>query len=274
VACEQRQIVTKLATRIVDKPWGRRGIDSRFGADPERQVGEIWFEPSADAKPLEIMAKYLFTTERLSIQVHPDEATAHARGLPHGKDECWLILDVEPGAELGIGTQRAMTADALLDTARDGTIEREIDWRPARRGQFIYNPAGTVHALGPGLTVLEIQQPFDVTYRLFDYGRPRPLHLAESRDVIAARPHHHPADRMIDERASAVLVEGTYFGVAWCFRAPPPLMPGTQYQLLPIDRPVSDGTEIALPGECHLVDGDPAALRSDGAFVLAWLPIS
>ncbi|MEO7786664.1 MAG: class I mannose-6-phosphate isomerase [Sphingomicrobium sp.] len=266
--------MTKLATRIVEKPWGVRGIDPRFGAEPGRQIGEIWFEREDGAQPLGVMAKYLFTSERLSIQVHPDEATAHARGLPHGKDECWIILNVAPGAELGIGTLRPMAPDELLDAARDGRIEQHIDWRPARRGQFIYNPAGTVHALGPGLTVLEIQQPYDVTYRLFDYGRPRPLHLEESRAVIDARPHAHPADGAIDEQASAVLVDGAFFGVAWCFREPPSLPSGSQYQLLPIDRPVSGGNTVALPGECHLLEGDPAALRSEGAFVLAWLPTS
>ncbi|MEO6247381.1 MAG: class I mannose-6-phosphate isomerase [Sphingomicrobium sp.] len=263
--------MTKLATRIVDKPWGRLAIDPRFGVDPGRQVGEIWFESEA-REPLGVMAKYLFTTERLSIQVHPDEAQAHARGLPHGKDECWLILDVERGAEIGIGTRRTMTADELLDAAREGSIEQEIDWRPARRGQFIYNSARTVHALGPGLTLLEVQQPFDITYRLFDYGRPRPLHLDESRAVVDARPHHHPADRLIDERTSDVLVNGAFFGIAWCFRHPPELPPGEQFQLLPIDQPVATDGNTALPGECHLVDGDPAALRSDGSFVLAWGP--
>lgn len=262
--------MTRFATRLVDKPWGRRAIDPRFGADPARQVGEIWFEPPS-GEPSDILAKYLFTTERLSIQVHPDEATANARGLPHGKDECWIVLDAAPGAEIGIGTREVMSARDLLDAARDATIERHIEWRPAHRGQFIYNPAGTVHALGPGLTVLEIQQPFDVTYRLFDYGRPRPLHLVESLDVVDPRPHRHSADRDIDERASAVLVDGPYFGVAWCFREPPPLPSGAHsIQLLPIDTAVQIGAQIAAAGECHSVEGNPARLRSAGAFVLAW----
>ncbi|MEO6437379.1 MAG: class I mannose-6-phosphate isomerase [Tepidisphaeraceae bacterium] len=264
--------MTKLAARIVDKPWGRCGIDPRFGADANLKIGEIWFEPAAGTPPLGVMAKYLFTTERLSIQVHPDEATARARGLPHGKDECWLILDAEPGAEIGIGTRRPTTADQLLESALDGTIERYIDWRPARRGQFIYNPAGTVHALGPGLTVLEVQQPYDVTYRLFDYGRPRALHLEDGRAAVAARPHFHPSDQMVDQTASSVLIDGPYFGVAWCAFKPPALPPGYQLQLMPIDRAMMVGDLSALPGECHLVDCQAASLRSDGAFVLTWLP--
>ena len=262
--------MTRFTPRLVDKPWGRRAIDPRFGVDPTRQIGEIWFEPPS-GETFDVLAKYLFTTERLSIQVHPDEATARARGLPHGKDECWIVLDAAPGAEIGIGTREVMSASELLEAARDGTIQRHIDWSPAHRGQFNYNPAGTVHALGPGLTVLEIQQSFDVTYRLFDYGRPRPLHLAESLDVVDPRPHRHPADHDIEERISAVLVDGAYFGVAWCFREPPPLPPGAHsIQLLPIDAAIETGAELAAPGECHSLDGDPAALRSDGAFVLAW----
>jgi len=173
----------RLPTQIVDKPWGCQGIDARFNVQPDRKVGEVWFEaPEGDS--LDVMVKYLFTSERLSIQVHPDDATAQARGLGHGKDECWIVLDAQPGAEIAIGTREAMSVDALIDAARDGSIVDAVDWRPVSRGQFLYNPAGTVHALGAGLTVLEIQQAISLTYRLFDYGRPRELHLEESRDVI------------------------------------------------------------------------------------------
>lgn len=259
------QVIEHLKPRLLDKPWGRCGLDPRFGADPARQIGEIWFERPG-GRPLEVLAKYLFTTERLSIQVHPDEATAHARGLPHGKDECWIVLDAEPGAVLGIGTHEPVSPDALLEAARDGSIEALIDWRPARRGQFLYNPAGTVHALGAGLTILEVQQPFDVTYRLFDYGRARNLHLAESREVVAPLPHAHHADGDIDERRSRILCDGPWFGAAWCFLESPRLPASArEIQLLPIDAPVG-GVEAGL---CAVID-DPAALRSTGAFVLAW----
>ena len=258
-------MIERLQQRVIEKPWGRSELDPRFGADPMRQIGEIWFERS-DGKSLDVLAKYLFTTERLSIQVHPDEATAHARGLPHGKDECWIVLDAEPGAEIGIGTREPVSPDALLDAARNGSIESLMDWRPAHRGQFIYNPAGTVHALGAGLTVLEIQQPTDVTYRLFDYGRARDLHLSESRDVVVPVPHTHPADRHIDERGSSILCDGPWFGAAWCFERAPQLPANARdVQLLPIDAPVGD----VRTGQCALID-DPAALRSTGAFVLAW----
>lgn len=261
-----RVVLEKLATKIVDKPWGRWGIDPRFGVDPKRQVGEIWFEPPR-GRELDVMAKYLFTTERLSIQVHPNDATAKARGYPRGKDECWIVLDVADDAELGIGTLRKVEADELLNAARDGSIVNLMDWKRPQKGDFIYNPAGTIHALGPGLTVLEIQQAVDLTYRLYDYGRPRELHLEESADVVDARPHHNDLDTRIED-ASRLLVDGPHFGVAWCVREPPELPARMRdVQLLPIDAPVG----IVKPGECALIDeGAARTLMNEGRFVLAW----
>ena len=256
----------KLTTKIVDKPWGRRGIDRRFGVDPDRQVGEIWFEPPVGLT-LDVMAKYLFTTERLSIQVHPDDQTARARGYPRGKDECWIVLDADEDAELGIGTVRDVPSDELMQAARDGSIVDLMDWRKPKRGDFIYNPAGTIHAIGPGLTVMEIQQSVDLTYRLFDYGRPRELHLKEAADVVQAHPHRDPHDTRVNGE-SRVLVDGPHFGVAWCVGAPPPLPADIHdIQLLPVDAPVAD----AAPGECALIDLDQAPqLTGGGTFVLAW----
>jgi len=258
--------LVKLDTKIVDKPWGRRGIDPRFGVKGDRQVGEIWFEPPP-ARDLDVMAKYLFTTERLSIQVHPDDTVAQARGYPRGKDECWIILDVADDAELGIGTVREANGDEVIAAARDGSIVELLDWRRPAAGDFLYNPAGTIHALGPGLTVLEIQQAVDLTYRLFDYGRPRELHLEESRDVVQARPHVHRLDGKVGE-TSMLLVVGPYFGVAWCVHEPPVLPQGMRdVQLLPIDVAVSG----IGPGECGLIDEQEVRrLRSEGTFVLAW----
>ena len=256
----------KLVTKVVDKPWGRRGIDARFNVDPDRQVGEIWFEPPVGLA-LDVMAKYLFTTERLSIQVHPDDATARERGYPRGKDECWIVLDVAEDAELGIGTIRPVEPETIMDAARDGSIVELMDWKRPQRGDFIYNPAGTIHALGPGLTVLEIQQAVDLTYRLFDYGRPRELHLDEAADVVEPRPHHNPRDTQVNG-VSKLLVDGPHFGVAWCVGAPPRLPASMRdVQLLPIDGEVAG----VKPGECALIDADQARkLTSGGTFVLAW----
>lgn len=256
----------RLATKIVDKPWGKQGIDPRFGVEPDRQVGEIWFEPP-QGRELDVMAKYLFTTERLSIQVHPDDETARARGYPRGKDECWIVLDVADDAELGIGTVREVKPEELMDAARDGSIVGLMDWKRPSKGDFIYNPAGTVHALGPGLTVMEIQQAVDLTYRLFDYGRPRELHLEDAADVVLPKPHSNPLDTRVNDK-SRVLVDGPYFGVAWCVGEPPELPRLMRdVQLLPIDAPLG----IVKPGECALIEeGAARTLSGDGSFVLAW----
>jgi mannose-6-phosphate isomerase len=142
-----------------------------------------------------------------------------------------------------------------------------MDWRRPERGDFIYNPAETIHALGPGLTVMEIQQAVDLTYRLYDYGRPRELHLEEAADVVRARPHRNPLDTQVSGE-SRLLVDGPHFGVAWCVGSPPPL-PAAMHdiQLLPIDAAVKD----VAPSECALVEIEQARdLTSDGTFVLAW----
>lgn len=143
---------------------------------PDRHIGEIWFEDEQSTSA-ELLIKYLFTAERLSIQVHPTDTLARRRGFPRGKDEAWFVLSAEPGAVIGIGLTRPLSQDELRAAALDGRIENLIDWRPARAGETYYSPAGTIHAIGAGIALVEIQQNLDVTYRLYDYGRPRELHL-------------------------------------------------------------------------------------------------
>ncbi len=180
----------RLETRRVEKPWGRRDLWEGFaevapGGDP---VGEVWFEAPGDEEP-ELLVKYLFTSEKLSIQVHPNDEQARARGYPRGKDEAWVILAAEPDACIGLGLREATTHEALRAAALDGTIEGLIDWRDAKEDDVIYSPAGTVHAIGPGLTLVEIQQNVDLTYRLYDYGRPRELHLDDGISVSNPIPY-------------------------------------------------------------------------------------
>lgn len=178
---------TCLEPRRVEKVWGRRDLGPPFGDVPVdgEPVGEIWFETPAPCKA-SLLVKYLFTSERLSIQVHPDDAAARAAGSPSGKDEAWLILSAEPGATIGLGLTEQVPAQALRAAALDGSIETLVDWRPVRAGDVFYSPAGTIHAIGAGLRLIEVQQNVDITYRLYDYGRLRELHLDEA--VAVARP--------------------------------------------------------------------------------------
>jgi mannose-6-phosphate isomerase len=168
----------RLERRLVAKPWGRRDVPDWLGAAPagDDPLGEIWFV-DPDGAEAELLVKYLLTSEKLSIQVHPDDAVARAAGHARGKDEAWLVLKAEPDAVIGLGLTRELSREALREAAHDGSIEQLVDWRPVKAGDCFYSPAGTIHALGPGLVVVEIQQNIDLTYRLYDYGRPRELHL-------------------------------------------------------------------------------------------------
>jgi mannose-6-phosphate isomerase len=170
---------TKLSTIRINKPWGRHVLWPGFEDAPAdgEPVGEIWYKVADSAPEPELLVKYLFTSERLSIQVHPDDNAARAAGYPRGKDEAWLILAAEPDATIALGTCYPVSPAELRAAAFDGSIETLMDWRSVQAGDVIYSPAGTVHAIGAGLTLIEVQQNVDLTYRLYDYGRPRELDL-------------------------------------------------------------------------------------------------
>ena len=196
-----------LPARMIEKVWGREALPEPFAGTAGKRIGEIWFEPPPELAG--ILAKYIFTSERLSIQVHPD--AARAPGGKRGKDECWLVLDAEPGATLAIGFEREVSQPEMRAAALDGSIERLLAWHPAHAGDFFYLPAGTVHAIGPGLSLVEVRQNSDVTYRLYDYGRPRELHLERALAVASGEPHPPHHRRSVGTHGEAALVEGPYF---------------------------------------------------------------
>ena len=201
-----------LGMRQVPKPWGRSALPAPFINEGAEPVGEIWFADE-DAPPLPLLAKYLFTSEKLSIQLHPSDEQARARGLASGKEECWLVLDADPGAVLGIGTLRALSAEELRRASLDGSIAALMDWKPVARGDFFYIPAGTVHAIGAGVSLIEVQQNADVTYRLYDYGRPRELHLDDAVAVAQARPYADTRACHVDFAEDRMLADGPVFRV-------------------------------------------------------------
>ncbi len=203
---------TQLTTRRIEKIWGchRLGLgfaDAPGGGDP---VGEIWFEPPLDA-PAELLVKYLFTSEKLSVQVHPDDEQARARGHACGKEECWVILDTGPGATIGLGMKDTIDPETLRMAALDGSIEEMLDWKPVAPGDVYYLTAGTVHAIGAGVTLAEVQQNTDLTYRLYDYGRPRDLHLEDGIAVSRPEPWVSPPASGEISSGRAILAEGRKF---------------------------------------------------------------
>lgn len=184
------------SVRVVRKPWGRTDLRpwSELGHDGAA-VGELWFQRADRLAPEPaLLLKLLFTDEPLSIQVHPDNDFATAIGLPHGKTEAWYVLSAEPGAKVGLGLKRELARPHLRAAIEDGTIPELLHWQDVEAGEALLVPAGTIHAIGAGLVLVEIQQRSDVTFRLFDHGRQREIHLdgavgaAVAGPAIAQRP--------------------------------------------------------------------------------------
>ncbi|PKP66942.1 MAG: mannose-6-phosphate isomerase [Alphaproteobacteria bacterium HGW-Alphaproteobacteria-9] len=239
---------------MVAKVWGRDTLPAPFVAPPGERIGEIWFEPPPELP--QVLVKYLFTSEKLSVQVHPSDATA----LPGeaGKEECWLVLDAEPDARFAIGFDRAITQADIAAAARDGTIEQLLTWHPARPGDLFYLPAGTVHAIGPGLSLVEVQQTSETTFRLYDYGRPRELHLSRALAVADCGPYAAQHRRSIAD--GPVLVDGPHFRLDRVAGAPDAAThaayPGALLAL-PLEGEVAsrDGSARAGAGECLYAPG-------------------
>ncbi|MCW5980937.1 MAG: class I mannose-6-phosphate isomerase [Bryobacteraceae bacterium] len=161
----------RLEPFFVEKVWGSASLAPWF-PDSGRRIGEVWF-PAED-----ILVKFIYTTEKLSVQVHPP-----------GKTEMWHVLRAEPGAAIALGFRRPVTKEEARRAALSGEIEELLEWYPVSAGDSFLNPAGTVHALGAGMGICEIQQNYPVTYRLYDYGRPRELHVEEALEVLRCERH-------------------------------------------------------------------------------------
>jgi mannose-6-phosphate isomerase len=249
----------RLTTLRVEKPWGRHDLWPGFGDVPEGSapVGEIWFDAGPGADP-ELLVKYLFTSERLSIQVHPDDIAAQAAGYARGKDEAWLVLAAAPDATIALGTREVTSREALAAGALDGTIVDMMDWRPVKAGDVIYSAAGAVHAIGAGITLIEVQQNVDLTYRLYDYGRPRELHLKEGIAVSDPVPYVAPPILGDIGNGRAILCEGGKFVLerwSWDGVRRATLPDGLPGWLVPVSGAGRiDGAPFTA-GECWLLDG-------------------
>ena len=167
----------RLSTRFLEKVWGTADLLPWFPTS-NQNIGEVWFE--AD---LPLLVKFVFTSQRLSVQVHPDDTFAAAHENSRGKTEMWYVLRADPGARLAIGFREAITPQRLRESSLSGEIEQLLNWTEVQAGDAFFIPAGTVHAIGGGLALCEIQQHSDITYRLYDYGRPRELHLEKAIQV-------------------------------------------------------------------------------------------
>jgi len=159
-----------------------------------------------------LLMKILFPKEKLSVQVHPGDEMARLHGEPHGKTECWYALEAEPGAAVALGLHPGTTIEAVRAAIEANALESLLEWVPVEKGDMIFVDAGTVHAVGPGVVLLETQQNSDMTYRLYDYGRPRELHLKDGLQATRVQTAAGKVPAKI-EGDQAVLVESKYFRV-------------------------------------------------------------
>jgi mannose-6-phosphate isomerase len=160
------------------------------GPNAGKKLGNLFKEEDAallgadaPAAGSPLLIKTIFAKEKLSVQVHPDDAMARKYSEPRGKTECWYALAAEPGAEVAVGMKPGTTLSEIEEGIRAGTLEDRLNMLSVAVGDTIYVDAGTVHAIWPGSILLETQQNSDVTYRMYDYGRPRQLHIEKSLEA-------------------------------------------------------------------------------------------
>jgi mannose-6-phosphate isomerase len=254
------------AVRVVHKPWGLDDLQPWSNIDgSDDAVGELWFERANKEAPTPaLLLKLLFTSQPLSIQVHPDDTYARAMGMPNGKSEAWYILSAQPDAQIGVGLKHQVTPQQLRASIQNGLIDELMHWRPAAKGDVIYIPAGTIHAIGAGIVLAEIQQNSDATFRLFDYGRQRELHENDGIAVAHPWPLRTPCNptRLTTERT--VLVASKHFvlerielpeGSSWALLAQP------ETWMLALDGHAAIGLAAASIGETIFIAGGRTSIE-------------
>lgn len=246
----------RLAPYFRTRPWGFQDLtpwyDYRTEGEP---IGEVWLTGEmciADTGPLSglnlaaitrlhrsallgsgvgekdfpLLVKLLFPREKLSVQVHPDDALAQEYGEPRGKTECWYALDAQAGAQVALGIRPGVTVDEVKAAVHEASLESLLEMVPVQKGDMIFVAAGTVHAMGPGVVILETQQTSDLTYRMYDYGSARELHLEKS---FAAMRLKTTAGKVPPQSVDGhtLLIDERYFRIErW------PIRPGTALALM------------------------------------------
>ena len=190
---------------VANGPLAGKTLDQLAKQYGRELVGET--APQADRYPL--LMKFLFPTDKLSVQVHPDDEGANKLGEPCGKTECWYVLEAKPGAKIGLGLKPGTTREQLKCAIEDKTAEHLLNWIEVRKGEMYYVDAGTVHAIAGGSILVETQQNSDTTFRLYDYGRPRELHIENGLSATKEATH---AGKVLDGKPP-VLVASPYFVV-------------------------------------------------------------
>ena len=243
--------VRRLRGRALEKVWGSPETEPWYPR-PARSIGEIWFTAPEEPR---LLLKFLFTSGKLSVQVHPGDSAAGP-----GKTEMWHVLRAQPGARLALGFQRPLALERVRAAALSGEIEALLRWYAPRAGDTFFVPAGTVHAIGAGLALCEIQQHSDVTFRLYDYGRPRGLHLDEALAVADLGCHPGPRTPVDLGGGRRLLVECPCFrteSIEVTSDSPCSAGPGPEFLICLEGQGQCDGEPYA-PGEVRVVPAGTA----------------
>jgi mannose-6-phosphate isomerase len=208
---EQKLEPFRLGIFFSERVWGRHDLAPWYSHPVTEPVGEAWLtgeqcvvETGAyagkslaqmqkdfgadflgDLDEFPLLVKILFPEDKLSVQVHPNDAhAAELGGNARGKTECWYVLEAAPDAALSLGVKPGTTREMVREALGKESFEALLHEEPVQAGDMIFVEAGTIHAIGPGLVILEVQQMSDSTFRLYDYGRPRELHLEEGMKAV------------------------------------------------------------------------------------------
>lgn len=199
--------------KVANGPFKGKSLDQlskEFGRD-------LTGDAPTDPHRFPLLLKFLFPEEKLSVQVHPDDEAARAVGEPCGKTECWYVAHAKPGAQIGLGLKPGVTRAQFAHAINDRCAEELLNWINVFQGEMIYVAGGTVHTLGPGSVIVETQQQSDTTYRLYDYGRPRELHLergmAAIKEKTASGKVLRPAPTQEGRNRRSPLIAAPYFVV-------------------------------------------------------------
>ncbi len=168
---------------------------------------------AAEGTQFPLLMKVLFPNEKLSVQVHPDDKMAQKYGDPRGKTECWYALESSPSGSVALGLKPEATVEGVRAAIANETLESLLEWLPVHAGDMFFVDAGTVHAIGPGCVLLETQQNCDLTYRMYDYGRGRELHLEKAFEAMRLKTDAGLKPAQVRKDGLTVLMDAQYFRV-------------------------------------------------------------
>ena len=262
--CPERSRPQRLTTSLRERVWGRTRLKPWF-SDVSNPIGEAWYLSDRD---LPLLVKMLFTSERLSVQVHPDDG----EDVPRGKTEMWHIVDAEPGATIALGFREPITRERLLESTKTGEIERLLNWVPVRAGETYFVPAHTVHAIGGGIVLFEIQQNSDVTYRLWDYGRPREIHVEKAAPISDLGEHPGAARPIPLAPGHTELVRSKYFVTELIEAERFVAEPRSCQLIICIEGEGRVGGEETRAGEVWLLPDEPVTIEGSARFLRTFVP--